>query len=230
MQIWLALGLWILTSFNNCESYDLLITVLRERHHSPFFHWQSLESYRYHITIGMTHFSLDLFKISNLTTLELGSNLDDFNTTGWQNMSSWENMEVGSSICRIALPSNLISKEILKMTKLKILTLERCNIGGPIWVELGSLTHLVKLRLSNSSFSGPIPSSLENLKLLKTLHLSSNSWRDPLKFGKSQRFPLLLSHVDLIENSLLTCLYQFYNNLSEEIPSSLGNLELLDST
>ena len=74
---------------------------------------------------------LGFFAIPNLKVLWLGSNLDFLNEVPWPNFSSWKSME-DLRLSGVNFPRDLFPTGVLKMTQLKTLYLDRCNIMGSI--------------------------------------------------------------------------------------------------
>jgi len=112
--------------------------------------------------------SMEFFKFSNLTVVWLGSNLNVFNMASWPNLSIWKNMKELKFI-GVSFPTSLFPRGVLKMTNLKLLHLERCNIMGPIPLELGNLAQLEELNLGNNTLTGPILDVFANMSKLRDL-------------------------------------------------------------
>ena len=99
------------------------------------------------------------------------------------------------------------------------------GLTGHIPAEIGDLTGLETLDLSDNNLTGSIPSELGNLEALQTLDLSDN--------GLTGRIPDALGEQDTgsppqTKLGGLTTLRLKGNQLSEEIPVSMGNLTTLE--
>ncbi|KAJ4838298.1 hypothetical protein Tsubulata_027844 [Turnera subulata] len=93
---------------------------------------------------------------------------------------------------------------------LKYLLLQENRIFGSIPIELAHLSQLTLLNLTSNFLNGMIPGEISRLFRLEQLFLSHNNFTGPIPtFGT-------LSHLGLLDLS--------DNQLSGEIPSSLGNL------
>ncbi|KAL4555290.1 hypothetical protein LXL04_037905 [Taraxacum kok-saghyz] len=119
-------------------------------------------------------------------------------------------------------------------TQLKHLILSRTNFHGMIPFSIGNLIHLNELHLSGCNFSGTLPGSLRNLTQLTSLRLNDNRFwgRIPSLVGLSKLSSLILSSNEFDGRNLsdwigklpnLLYLDLRLNNLSCEIPASIGN-------
>ncbi|CAA2957752.1 polygalacturonase inhibitor-like [Olea europaea subsp. europaea] len=101
---------------------------------------------------------------------------------------------------------------ILKLTKLKSLTISWTNISGPIPSFLSQFKNLTFLDLSFNNFSGSIPSSLSELRNLGGIRLDRNKLTGsiPESFGNL--------------TPSLQYLYLSHNQLTGTIPRSWGDL------
>ncbi|MFZ1706028.1 MAG: hypothetical protein WAT79_16905 [Saprospiraceae bacterium] len=124
------------------------------------------------------------------------------------------------------------------MQNLEVLNLSSNILGGPVIVELGSLTNLKILNLSLNYFKNSLPSSLGNLQNLKQLLLNQNeiSGVIPSTFGqlsnieeiilsKNQLSGILPKELGNLTNLRVLSLSQ--NLLSGAIPSELGSINSL---
>lgn len=114
---------------------------------------------------------VDIFRLPNLLTLSLTSNIELKGFSPLVNLTS--------PLRFLDLSYNNVSGELPKsidnLKFLRKLGLRQCNFNGPIPVSLGNLTQLTDLDLSENHFSGEIPSSLSNLKMLSYLGLEYNN-------------------------------------------------------
>ena len=166
---------------------------------------------------NVTLSSWDFFTPQNLKVLWLGSNLDVLNEVPWPNFSSWKNME-DLQLIGINFPRDLFPTSVLKLTQLKTLHLERCNIIGPIPSELRNLTQLEVLNLGNNTLTGHIPDIFGSMPNLTLLWLFVNQLIGPL--------PLSLWQCEW-----LTEIIVFTNGLNgdlEGISNFKGNLTWFD--
>ncbi|XP_021738220.1 probable LRR receptor-like serine/threonine-protein kinase At1g34110 [Chenopodium quinoa] len=152
--------------------------------------------------------------------------------------------------------SGLLPENLTNFTQLKHLDLHDNNISGEIPSFLSSLSSLQTLSLRNNSLTGSIPSDLANLTHLQILDLSNNKLVGdiPSRLGdfpgminspdtstlSSALFSFDIKFQDLIVNwksskqGLSKYNLDFYslldlsnNELTNQIPSSLGGLETL---
>ncbi|XP_034674606.1 receptor-like protein Cf-9 [Vitis riparia] len=111
------------------------------------------------------------------------------------------------------------------------LDLSFTNLSGELSASIGNLQSLQTLDLSDCEFSGSIPTSIGNLKSLKTLDLSDCEFSGsiPTSIGCSKiKSPFMsLRIIDLAHNDFEGDLPEMY--LRRHIPSSFGNLKLLES-
>ncbi|KAL2483126.1 Polygalacturonase inhibitor 1 [Forsythia ovata] len=105
-----------------------------------------------------------------------------------------------------------IPASIIKLTKLKRLTVSWTNISGPIPSFLSQLENLTSLDLSFNNFSGSIPSSLSQLRNLDGIRLDRNKLTGSI--------PESLGNM----NPSFQYLYLSHNELSGTIPRGWGDL------
>ncbi|KAH7681332.1 Non-specific serine/threonine protein kinase protein [Dioscorea alata] len=132
------------------------------------------------------------------------------------------------------------------LSKLENLILVGCSFSGEIPAEIGSLKQLIFLSLNSNKFSGRIPSAIGNLAKLYWLDLADNllTGEIPVSDGKNPGLDMLIDtkHFHFGMNQLsgaipeqlfssnmkLIHLLLDNNNLTGEIPSSLGLVKSLE--
>ena len=109
-----------------------------------------------------------------------------------------------------------IPPEIVELTELRVLNLEKNKLTGSIPPELGGLANLEVLDLGtgHNNLTGSIPPQLGNLTNLKVLDLSGNDFDGPIPPELSELANLEELHLD-------------GNPLQGNIPSELGKLKNL---
>ena len=113
---------------------------------------------------------VDIFRLPNLLTLTLTSNIELRGFFPLVNLiSPLRFLDLSYTNVSGELP-----KSIDNLKFLRNLGLRQCNFNGPILISLGNLTQLSDLDLSENHFSGEIQSSLSNLKMLSYLGLEYN--------------------------------------------------------
>ncbi|KAL6205402.1 hypothetical protein ACLB2K_022662 [Fragaria x ananassa] len=140
-----------------------------------------------------------------------------------------------------------IPTSIGNLTKLVNLNLAGCSFYGPIPQTIGSLKHLYYLDLNNNNLSGQIPPSIGNLSELNYLDLTSNKLGGNIPISSettlgldmlhnAQHFHLGNNHfsgsipTQLFSSKMaLMHLLLDRNNLSGEIPSTLGLMQNLQT-
>ncbi|CAI9261447.1 unnamed protein product [Lactuca saligna] len=119
-------------------------------------------------------------------------------------------------------------------SQLKDLILAETNFHGMLPTSIGNLMHLNQLDVSGCNFSGPLPGSISNLTQLTLLKLDHNRFwgRIPSLVSLSKLSYLILSSNEFDGRNLSAWLGKLpnllyldlkLNNLSCEIPSSIGN-------
>ncbi|CDY48747.1 BnaA02g30080D [Brassica napus] len=160
----------------------------------------------------------ELLHLTKLVSLDLSSNSlsaqKSFLNNLSQNLTNLEELNLGLVDISSEIPPN-----ISKLSSLKSLSLDECNLFGKLPssnlpVSINNLKHLTTLKLGFCNLHGQISSSLGNLTNLSTLDLSSNFFNGhiPSSFGN-------LLH--------LTSLVLSSNRLSGQIPPSFANLNQL---
>ena len=130
--------------------------------------------------------------------------------------------------------------ELVKLTKLEVLSLAANRLSGPIPPELTQLTELTYLRLHDNYLSGPIPPELGQMAGLQNLLLGFNRLSGPIpselgNLGSLKRLELYANDfVGQIPPELgrlreLVTLWLSYNDLSGPIPPELGDLGRLEN-
>ncbi|PHT62207.1 hypothetical protein T459_33946 [Capsicum annuum] len=132
------------------------------------------------------------------------------------------------------------------LKNLTTLILVGCSFFGPIPASIGSLEQLVFISLTSNSFTGPIPPSIGNLSKLSWLDLSDNKITGTIPISHDSVLGLdsLVStrHLHLSKNQLsgpiqpqlfspdmkLIHVILDHNQLTGEIPESLGSLQNLE--
>ncbi|KAM3377854.1 leucine-rich repeat receptor protein kinase HPCA1 isoform X1 [Capsicum galapagoense] len=132
------------------------------------------------------------------------------------------------------------------LKNLTTLILVGCSFFGPIPASIGSLEQLVFISLTSNSFTGPIPPSIGNLSKLSWLDLSDNKITGTIPISHDSVLGLdsLVNtrHLHLSKNQLsgpiqpqlfspdmkLIHVILDHNQLTGEIPESLGSLQNLE--
>ncbi|XP_034197367.1 probable LRR receptor-like serine/threonine-protein kinase At3g47570 [Prunus dulcis] len=118
------------------------------------------------------------------------------------------------------------------------LDLQSQKLAGSLSPHIGNLSFLRALRLQNNSFSNKIPPEIGNLRRLQVLYLHNNSFSGPIPYNISYCSNLIFMisvstgwWVKFHLNLALCRSFEFVvqaNNLTGEIPPSLGNLSSLE--
>lgn len=179
----------------------------------------------------------ELFKLANLTDLDLSSNsLSGPLPPEIGKLTSLTSLDLSNNSLSGPLPPEIskltslsdvrfenngiygpIPRGLGNLTKLEWLSLYDNKVSGPIPPEIGKLTKLTYLFLDNNNLSGPIPAEMAHLTSLTSLGISNNSLSGPI--------PLELGNM---KNLSLLGIYN--NKLSGPIPSQLGSLTNLGAT
>ena len=123
--------------------------------------------------------------------------------------------------------------------RVRIVSLERNGLTGPIPPELGGLTGLSRLGLSFNHLTGPIPPELASLTNLRSLRLSFNELSGPIppELGSLAGVEILFVSGNSLTGPIppelgnlanLTSLSLFDNRLTGGIPAELGRLGHLE--
>ena len=124
-----------------------------------------------------------------------------------------------TALTRLILTGNMFlgdgfRLDICQLTRLSLLSMSDCELGGEIPPEVGQLTNLYFLNIGWNRLTGAIPPAIGNLTALTELNLCNNHLRGPI--------PPAISRL-----TNLTALRLSDNQLSGEIPSDLGQLTAL---
>ncbi|KAJ3029278.1 UNVERIFIED_CONTAM: hypothetical protein HDU68_012595 [Siphonaria sp. JEL0065] len=133
-----------------------------------------------------------------------------------------------------------IPQDLMKLTKLRFLSLALNKLEGEIPSEIGNLVHLTMLYLETNEFTGTIPSSIGKLKKLQYLYLHSTNLTGPIPdtigdLTQLERLTLRQNNhsgplpLSLFNLRNLHLLYLYGNRLSGEIPKEIGNLRRLQN-
>uniref|UniRef100_A0A2P2MBT7 Cf-4/9 disease resistance-like family protein n=1 Tax=Rhizophora mucronata TaxID=61149 RepID=A0A2P2MBT7_RHIMU len=198
-----------------------------------------------HLNLSKANFSgqipLELAELSNLTSLDLGSNLlalhpSDLICLG-RNLTMLQSLVLNHVNLSSTLPNFWAN-----LSSLTDLHLSFCNLWGPIPTSIGDLTQLTYLDLAGNSLLGQIPSSFGNLKELTSLNLYENNLTGEIP---SLINLTRLSQLDLHSNRLIGQISLWLSNLTQmsdlylndnrfhgtilgSIIASLVNLKVLD--
>ncbi|XP_062171098.1 receptor-like protein 19 [Alnus glutinosa] len=122
------------------------------------------------------------------------------------------------------------------MPNLRVLSLSKCNLSGPIDFSLQNLKSLSVIQLNGNDFSSPIPIFFADFKNLTSLEVSSSSLNG--KFPKKIFQVPTLQTIDLSHDDLRGSLPEFspnvslrtmvlnYKGFSRSLPHSIGNLKI----
>ncbi|PIA31291.1 hypothetical protein AQUCO_05100076v1, partial [Aquilegia coerulea] len=120
-----------------------------------------------------------------------------------------------------------IPSAIQSMTSLEVLDLSNNKIQDPIPSAIRNLTSLEVLDLSSNKIQGPIPIAIRNLTSLKVLQLSNNNFSS--NGSILDELKNLNKFKNLCKMSALKELSLYSNQLSGDIPVSVGNLSNLET-
>ena len=152
----------------------------------------------------------ELSKLSNLTTLDFSSNLlsGDIPTT-FGEMRKLQGLNLAFNELTGVIPA-----EVGEMVSLVKLNLTNNHLTGDIPATLGNLTGLSWMDLSVNQLGGLIPASLSNLVSVVGLKLQQNFFSGSIQG--------LLSESSVWHQ--MQSLNLSYNQLSGDIPATIGNL------
>ncbi|XP_077212795.1 uncharacterized protein LOC143847891 [Tasmannia lanceolata] len=186
-----------------------------------------------------THFILSLESAPTPTNLLLANETDRHALLDFKNqigdplaiLSSWND---SLHFCNwYGIKCDLQNQRVIS---LKLVGL---NLVGSISPYIANLTFLTEFNLRNNEFHGEIPQEISRLTQLQTLNLSRNSFQGEIPTNLShctQLKTIDLNHNELVGEipagaltslSNLHILYLGYNNLTGNIPPSVGNLSSL---
>ncbi|KAM3288693.1 hypothetical protein P3S67_022123 [Capsicum chacoense] len=146
----------------------------------------------------------NIFHLPNLETLVLFNNPQlsgYFLKTKWNSNASLTHLDLSGV--------NLLPKSLGYLNSLRSLSLQNCNLRGPIPESLSNLTHLESLYLNSNSLYGTIPSGIFSLPSLINLLLRNNYFSGQFEDFKSNS----LLFIDLSYNQLLGHLPKSVQNL-----------------
>lgn len=197
---------------------------------------QSLEQLMLGDNLLTGSFSVEYTRLQNLSALELSQN----------RFSGFIPSEVGNfrNIERLLLSHNHfighIPPEMWKLVKLAALNVSFNQLFGSIPPELGDCVKLERLDLSNNLFTSSIPDEIGMLVKLELLKLSDNKFNGPIPgtLGGLVRLTELQMGGNFFSGSIpfelgklaaLQIAFNLsHNRLTGTIPSSLGNLQMLE--
>ena len=111
-----------------------------------------------------------------------------------------------------------LSEAVTKLSELRVLSLNNNkNLHGPLPNNIGKLTKLEYLLLYKNQFTGPIPTSIVHCRSLITFVAYGNNL--------SGNLPIALGYLQ----SSLRMLDVSFNQLSGDIPASIGDLIFLET-
>ncbi|XP_045796189.1 probable leucine-rich repeat receptor-like protein kinase At1g35710 [Trifolium pratense] len=153
----------------------------------------------------------NLGQLSNLQLFWLNSN--SFNGTfpiTLNNLTQLEFLDISHNYLTGSLPSNLG-----QLSNLQFLLLNNNSFSWTFPISLNNLTKLEYLDMSYNFLTGSLPISLRNFSQLKTLNISHNFLLGTLH---SNLFPFTYNKASIDLS---------HNNISGEIPSTLGDFQQL---
>ncbi|XP_059655354.1 probable inactive receptor kinase RLK902 [Cornus florida] len=164
------------------------------------------------------------------------------NTLRWKqsdpNPCSWSGVYCDNDrVTRLRLPADGLVGQIPEasignLTQLRILSLRRNSLSGPLPSDLGSCAELRRLFLQENQFSGTIPATLFGLNNLVRFNIASNKFSGEIssEFNNLTRLKTLYLENNQLTGSLpeLPQVTEFnvsFNRLNGSIPSSLRKFD-----
>uniref|UniRef100_M1A3S4 Cf-2.2 n=1 Tax=Solanum tuberosum TaxID=4113 RepID=M1A3S4_SOLTU len=175
-----------------------------------------------------SHISPEFSKFSSLMHLDLSGSYfsginhelnGNFPKTKWNSSASLIELDLRG----VNFSDNLPESLGYHLTSLLYLSLESCNLRGPIPESLSNLTRIEYLHLNRNSLNGTIPPGMLSFPSLHRIDLSNNHLSGPFEDFKSN---LLQGSLPILSNSTVL-FFISHNNLTGEIPSSICNLTSL---